>query len=110
MINNMLFSRSEVDVLWTTSCYSVNDSAMKHIIKSQETRLNVADYYTNAFLPVEGYKMIVGKTGVSRSASKTNLACQRPSEETISDHGNTNSVYNQNGLYDCGINLGEYNI
>ena len=101
---------SEVDVLWTTSCYSVNVTAMRHIISSQETMLNVADYYTNAFLATEGYSMVVGKTGVTRSASVTNLACQRPSEETISDHGSTNSVYNQNGLYGCGINLGNYNI
>jgi len=108
--NGKYVKLSPQDIVWTTSCYSVNEKAMHHIIRCQETSMNVADYYTNAFLPTENYSMILGNTGISRSASILGLACQRPSRETISDHGNTNSVYNQNGLYDCGINLGEYNI
>lgn len=107
--NYVMLSRE--DVVWTTSCYSVDTAAMWHITKCQEESFNVADYYTNAFMPTKNYDMIISPTfNIQRSASVKSIACQRPSEETISDHGSTNSVYNQSGLYDCGINFEEYNL
>ena len=102
---------SKEDIVWTTSCYSVDAAAMWHITECQEKSFNVADYYTNAFAPTKDYSMIISpSSNIIRSASVKSIACQRPSEETISDHGSTNSVYNQIGLYDCGINFEEYNL
>lgn len=99
------------DIVWTTSCYSVDSSAMWHITECQEESFNVADYYTNAFVPARDYSMLLSpSSSITRCASVTSLACQRPSEETISDHGEANSVYSQPGLYDCGINFEDYNF
>lgn len=109
-VNDYYVKLAPDNILWTTSCYSVTPEAMWHICDSQEKAFNVADYYTNDFVPTEDYKILVADQGIQRFSSISNLACQRPSEETISDHGTTNSVYNQRGLFDCYINLEEYNI
>ena len=111
-VNGLYVKLSAKNVLWTTSCYSVTSKAMNHICESQEKCFNVADFYTNDFVASDQYgaRMLLMHQGIKRYSSVTNLACQKPSEETISDHGSTNSVYNQIGLFDCYINLEDYNI
>ena len=99
-------------ILWTTSCFSLTRAAMEDICARQERSFNVADYYTNSFAvpdnPDSGFKF--EEREITRSASIKSLACQRPSEETISDHGESNSIYKQEGQYDCGIVLEDYNL
>ena len=88
-------------ILWTTGCLALDRGGMEHIIECQEKAFNVADYYTNYFVPVPG-KMIRYPFNLKTYFSIKSIVCQRPdNKETISDHGQKNSVYNQNGLYDC---------
>lgn len=108
--SGMYVTLSPNDILWTTSCFALSTKAMTHICYCQEKSFNVADYYTNSFVPNKEHKIQIATFPVKRMSSITSLACQRPSEETISDHGEENSVYKQRGLYDCGINLSDYNL
>lgn len=108
--SGMYVTLSPNDILWTTSCFALTTKAMSHICYCQEKSFNVADYYTNAFVPNKEHKIQIANFQVKRMSSIVSLACQRPSEETISDHGEENSVYKQRGLYDCGINFSEYNL
>lgn len=97
-------------ILWTTGCLALDRKGMEHIIECQEEAFNVADYYTNYFAPVKG-KMIRYPFKMKTYFSIKSMVCQRPSNKTtISDHGENNSVYNQKGLYDCGMKLEDYNI
>jgi len=110
--NGLYFECPHNLVLWTTSCFSLTPAAMEDICMKQEKYFNVADYYTNAFVPLEtnDSPIELAPRDITRFVSIKSIACQRPSEETISDHGETNSVYNQEGQYACGIELEEYNI
>lgn len=96
-------------VLWTTSCLGLETKGMEHICECQEKSLNVADFYTNHFVPVPG-KLVLFPDGIKTAFSITSAVCQRPSDETISDHGQSNSVYQQNGIWDCNIKLEDYNL
>ena len=96
-------------VLWCSDCYSVNTKGMKHIIKNQETWFNVADYYTNCFAPYGG-PWNIQFDGITRAFAIKNLACQKPNDITVSDHGESKSIYQQNNQYNCGIDLNDYNV
>ena len=92
--------------LWNASCYCLSRKGMRYIIDSQEKCLNVADYYTNLFLPerMNGWKK--NFNGIKVSFAIINAAIQIPSsEDTVTNHKNTdNWVYRQPGLWDCGMN------
>lgn len=100
------------NLLWTTSCYSCNRKGMEHITTSQEKKFQVADYYTNALVPFPkngGLELV--NDGIKRAVAIKNIACQKPAGgETINEHGETNWVYNQQGLESCDLNPELYNL
>ena len=100
-------------LLWCTSCYSLNKRGMEHIVKCQETKFNVADFYTNEFAPYNdfnGNRQLI-YDGVRRAVSIKNIACQKPSKgDTVTEHGDSKWVYKQKGLSFCGLEPDLYNL
>lgn len=113
LVNNsegQLTGYAEFDLLWTTACLALSEKGMKHICECQENYLGVADLYTNKYNPgIHQYKSSL-EDSLKRCFSVRSLVCQVPNENSINDHGETNSVYNQPGLYDCGMKMELYNV
>ena len=86
---------------------------MEHIVKCQETKFNVSDFYTNEFSPYNDFNgnSFLIYDGVRRAVSIKNIACQKPSKgDTVTEHGDFKWVYKQKGLSFCGLEPDLYNF